>query len=93
MSAIVSQLDHIAEQVATELMQTGGQHTSDSECTKPDSVAALVAMKLPTERVLDCLNDVLFDKLGFRETSADHYYDLENSFIDKVQSSKQLTMS
>ena len=86
------QLDSIAEKVACELLRRHGDtHGSPPECSRLESEgddhAALVKvleMKLPTMLVLDGMNTVLYDQLGFKPGSLQRYYDLENSYIDKV---------
>lgn len=70
---IGAQLDTITGMVTAELVQ---RHPGDGGQAR--EVDAQV------EQVLDAMNTVLYDRLGFKPASADHYYDLENSYIDKV---------
>lgn len=41
-------------------------------------------LQLPMEVVLDGINTVLYSRLHFSSPSMEQYYNLENSFIDKV---------
>ena len=46
---------------------------------------SLGELQLPTEVVLDGINTVLYGRLCFSAPSMEQYYNLENSFIDKVR--------
>ena len=46
--------------------------------------ASSSGLQLPTEVILDGINTVLYSRLRFSSPSMDQYYNLENSFIDKV---------
>ena len=87
---IGAQLDNIAGMVAAELVQgqpgevgKDDDHSSAPKCSRLD-VGQARGVEAPVEQVLDAINTVLYDRLGFKPASVDHYYDLENSYIDKV---------
>lgn len=44
----------------------------------------VVGLHCPAEDVLDALNMTLYNTLGFKSGPRERYYDLNNSFIDKV---------
>ena len=79
---IGAQLDTIAGKVTAELVQ-GQPGDSAPKCSRLDGGQAR-EVDAPVEQVLDAINAVLYDRLGFKPASADRYYDLENSYIDKV---------
>ena len=88
---ISAQLDNIAGVVAAELVQgqpgkvgKDDDQSSAPKCSRLD-VRQARAVEAPVEQVLDAINTVLYDRLGFKPASVDHYYDLENSYIDKVR--------
>ena len=88
---IGAQLDNIAGMVATELVQgqpgkvgKDDDQSSAPKCSRLD-VRQARAVEAPVEQVLDAINTVLYDRLGFKPASIDHYYDLENSYVDKVR--------
>ena len=87
---IGAQLDTIAGMVTAELVQgqpgdsgKDDDHSSAPKCSRLDGGQAR-EVDAPVEQVLDSINAVLYDRLGFKPASADRYYDLENSYIDKV---------
>ena len=98
-SFVESRLDSIAEQVSVELLQTC-KDDEDTEMMErersasglsPESVdggegipSKLRRLDLPTEVVLDAINTVLYSTLQFAAPPMDQYYNLENSFIDRV---------
>ena len=70
---------------------TVGQSACDEAAPREDGATdtaitsdKLKRLGLPTEVVLDGINTVLYSRLHFSAPSMDQYYDLENSFIDKV---------
>ena len=97
--AISRQLDDIAEAVAVELIKrsgdrNGGEDSAASQCSAPKcskpeqyssrNVARVHQLNLPLDIVLSAINNVLYNDLGFKPKPSEHYYDLENSYIDKV---------
>ena len=86
---IGAQLDNIAVMVTTELIQRQ-QGTDDQGSTRKcsrlddDIMSRVHGMGVPAECVLDAMNTVMYDRLGFKAAASDHYYDLDNSFIDRV---------
>lgn len=98
-ASVQQQLDSIAEQVSAELLRIcdGKKETSvsvkDADGSAPscdavedrmESTSNLGKLELPVEVVLDAINTVLYNRLHFSAPPMDRYYDLENSFIDKV---------
>ena len=95
-AAIHKQLDGIAKQVTAELQKShklGQDKTSSGppDCEKDVeesdiscTTSKLRRLDLPAEVVLDAINTVLYNRLHFSAPPMDHYYNLENSFIDKV---------
>lgn len=94
-----SQLDSIAEQVSVELLQACKDDegtemierernvsdlSSESAEGREDMPSKLRRLDLPTEVVLDTINSVLYGTLQFAAPPMDQYYNLENSFIDRV---------
>ena len=101
LSHVQKQLDSIAEQVATELLESHKDHEEIksmlSEKGSDDSGQSSVSIDeregvasklrrtdLPTVVILDAINKTLYNTLQFSAPPMDQYYNLENSFIDKV---------
>ena len=57
---------------------------SEEEEDRVSSDSKLRRLGLPTKVVLDAMNTVLYNRLCFLPPSMDQYYNLENSFIDRV---------
>lgn len=89
--SISGQLDSIAEMVAVELLNKRGEGEGQveggvSDPKRPRQESALMEvtqLRLPIDLLLTALNTVLYDHMGFRGAT-DNYYDLDNSYIDKV---------
>ncbi len=96
---ILAQLDSIAEEVAKVLLRRlggGGRDgkAEETKCVKTDGASTCSGSSdvvsrardliLPERAVTDAINAVMYGHLGFRGAPEQHYYDLENSFIDKV---------
>ena len=89
---IGAQLDNIAAMVATELIQRqqgevgmdGQGSTRKCSILDDDIMSRVHGMGVSAECVLDAMNTVMYDQLGFKAAASDHYYDLDNSFIDRV---------
>lgn len=93
---ISRQLDNIAEAVAVELIKRRGgrkdvasPQPSAPKCSKPDgysseNVAVVHQLNLPRDIVLSAINNVLFNDLNFKPQPSEHYYDLDNSYINRV---------
>lgn len=47
-------------------------------------LSRLRGLHLPAEGVLDALNVTFYNTLGFKSGPRERYYDINNSFIDKV---------
>ena len=96
--SVYKQLDSIAEQVTAELLQSHSRQDRETTLPVRDSdtsvhssggedragTSKLRRMELPTEVILDGINTVLYKRLHFSAPSRDQYYNLENSFIDRV---------
>lgn len=62
------------------------------KCSKPDLAESSSSdvlsrareLKLPARSVTDAINAVMYDQLGFTSGPVEHYYQLDNSYIDKV---------
>ena len=95
-SFVQEQLDGIAEEIATEFMQghveearqlfkdadpSSQSHKSEDSAS---TTSKLRGLELPTEVVLDAINNTLYNRLHFSPPTMDQYYNLENSFIDRV---------
>ena len=98
-STISKQLDSIAEMVAEELLR-GVEGKREKDGTKrrgkeqrQSSLAALTELGLSVDTILTALNSVLYDRLGFRAARFDLYFDLDNSYIDKVRRSSMRWLS
>ena len=89
--SISGQLDSIAEMVAVELLSKRGEGEGQAEGEVLDPkrprhenpLTEVTQLRLPTDTLLNGLNTVLYDHMGFRGAT-DNYYDLNNSYIDKV---------
>ena len=93
-ASISKQLDSIAEMVAVELLKKAeeGGEGEDTEAgisapkrpRQQTAVAEVVEKGLSADVILTALNSVLYGQLGFKGATSDSYYQLENSYIDKV---------
>ena len=92
-ASISKQLDSIAEMVAVELLkkaEEGGEEDTEAGISAPKrprqqtAVAEVVEKGLSADVILTALNSVLYGQLGFKGATSDSYYQLENSYIDKV---------
>ena len=96
-ASINKQLDSIAEMVAVELLKKKGKaeeggEEEDTEAgisapkrpRQQTAVAEMVEKGLSADVILPALNSVLYGQLGFKGAGSDSYYQLENSYIDKV---------
>ena len=63
---------------------TEDQDHVNEACAVAAACERLRRLQLPTEVVLDGINMVLYSRLRFLSPSMEQYYNLENSFIDKV---------
>lgn len=80
----IKELDKISELVAMEILSKQ-PNMRDSPKPSPEEMRQLPKrLKLCPTDVLDILNSVFFDKLGFKKPPFNDYYKLENNFIDKV---------
>lgn len=87
-----TQLDSIAAMVAEELIQRQqGEVGKDDQGSSPkslrldeDVLSRVRGMGVPAKSVLDAMNTVIYDRLGFKSAASDNYYDLENSYIERV---------
>ncbi|MCG8620643.1 MAG: transglutaminase-like domain-containing protein [Proteobacteria bacterium] len=64
------------------------QSTKSHDTTAGDGGEVVIlsgGLQLPIKVVLDGINTVLYSRLRFSSPSMQQYYNLENSFIDKVQ--------
>ena len=92
-STISKQLDSIAEMVAEELLREAeSEGVGERERTKrrgkelrENFLSAVTERGLSVDAILTALNSVLYDRLGFRETTSDSYYELDNCYIDRVR--------
>ena len=97
--AVSRQLDNIAEAVAVELIKRNGDRGGREDvagpqpaapkCSKPEgysseNVARVHQLNLPLDIVLSAINNVLYNDLGFKPKPSEHYYDLDNSYINRV---------
>ena len=97
--SISGQLDSIAEMVAMELLKKRGegegQGQVEGEVLDPkrprheSALTEVTQLRLPIDTLLTALNTVLYDHMGFRGAT-DNYYDLNNSYIDKVYTHTEL---
>ena len=100
-ASINKQLDSIAEMVAVELLKKKGkaeegEEGEDTEAgisapkrPRQTAVAEVVEKGLSADVILTALNSVFYGQLGFKGAASDSYYQLENSYIDKVWSDHQ----
>ena len=98
-NTIGKQLDSIAEMVAVELLrgeeregEREGEGDGEGEGTeggvkrlRQSALAAVTQRGLPVDIILTALNKVLYDRLGFKGATGDAYYELDNSYIDRVR--------
>lgn len=93
-SNISKQLDSIAEVVAVELLKADengegdktGSGASDPKRPRQSPLVEVTQRGLSPDAILAALNTVLYDKLGFKGAPSDSYYELDNSYINKVSS-------
>ena len=95
---IQRQLDSISEKVASELLrkhETNSGEKEEEECSAPKCtklsgettsqvLSRVLKLRLPISAVIEGINAVLYDQLGFKKGPVEQYYELENSYIDKV---------
>ncbi|KAK2191726.1 hypothetical protein NP493_47g06058 [Ridgeia piscesae] len=83
---VKAKLDDLANMVRLEMEQRQLRHPAIGHCMESSEFTALMESLWSSRecrQVLETLNYVLFDKLGFRGNN-DDYYIAENSYIDKV---------
>lgn len=98
---ISQQLDNIAQQVARELLKPHPTSQSDGRESSGDSqgevavvsqspalLSTALEMHFPRDVILQAINTVLYDQLGFAPASVGDYYKLENSLINKVEAAR-----
>ena len=80
----MDKLDGMASLVATRII---AKHSLGAACPSPsfgELMGVVRGLGLDARMVLDDLNAVLYDQLGFRPCSDEEYSDHNNSYIDKV---------
>nr|KAG5702310.1 hypothetical protein BaRGS_002977 [Batillaria attramentaria] len=77
------QLNGIADKVRKELRNTTGNHPACDKDYRTDGIAENLWSPEQCHQVLDAVNTVLFQQLGFSPNEA-QYYTPDNSYIDKV---------
>lgn len=77
-----SKVDHSRSSTCIEVGDSTKDH--DRVNTTAAGCERVRGLQLPTEVVLDGINTVLYSRLRFSAPSMEQYYNLENSFIDKV---------
>ena len=92
------ELDDVAQQVARELLKQHSTGATSSPKVRHNQqedgmtvtqshrpLATVLELQLPRSEVLEAINAVLYEQLGFTPALADNYYKLDNSLINKVR--------
>lgn len=87
---ILKQFDDIAVQVATEVLKEISYDDDTSQRTAPlvEHKCPLTTVKknnVPRSIILETMNSVIYKKLGFGPTPTTSYFNINNSFINKVK--------
>ena len=87
-STINKQLDSIAEMVAEELLREAEREEEGERVeigVKRSRLSTVTERGMSVDTILTALNAIFYDRLGFKGATHDSYYELDNSYIDRVR--------